>query len=70
MFEKIEIERAENGYIVYVDRGVIKMGGFPSSPKVFSSTRALIKELRTLLKENGQVLDIGHLVSGAKGGTK
>ncbi len=56
MFEKIEIERAENGYIIYVDRGVTKL---PMAPKVFSSERALLKELRTLLKENGQVLDIG-----------
>ena len=65
MFEKIEIEKAENGYIVYIDRGVNKIGGFPPAPKVFSSERALIKELRILLKENGQVLDIGHLKGGA-----
>ncbi len=60
MFEKIEIERAENGYIIYVDRGVTKLGGLsPLAPKVFSSERALIKELRSLLKGNGIVLDIG-----------
>ena len=63
MFEKIEIERAENGYIVYVDRGVTKLGrtGFPLQPRVFSSERALIKELKSLLKDDGQVLNIGHL---------
>lgn len=66
MFEKIEIEKAENGYIIYVDRGVAMSGGFPPAPKVFTSERALIKELRTLLKNDGQILDIG----GFKGGVK
>ena len=56
MFEKIEIERAENGYIVYIDRGLPMMGGFPLAPKVFISERALIKELRRLLK--GDVFNI------------
>lgn len=62
MFEKIEIEKAENGYILYVDRG-LRPHGLPTSPKVFSSERALLKELRILLKENGTgsgvFLDIG-----------
>lgn len=62
MFNKIEIEKADNGYILYVDRGVNKIGGFPPQPKVFSSERALIKELRLLLKEQMPLT----IIEGAK----
>ena len=65
MFEKIEIERAANGYIIHVDRGVPTMG-LPSAPKVFSSERALLKELRTLLKNEGTILKIGDFKGEAK----
>lgn len=65
MFEKIEIERAENGYIVHIDRGVPHIG-LGRAPKVFSSERALIKELRTLLKEDGMVFNIGDFKGANK----
>jgi len=67
MFEKIEIERAENGYIVYIDRGAMSHIGFPPAPKVFISERALIKELRTLLKgPTINFIDGINLKGGAK----
>jgi len=64
MFEKIVIERADNGYIIHVDKGTI--GGIPMHPKVFTSERALLKELRTLLKNEGSILKIGDFKGEAK----
>ena len=61
MFEKIEIEKADNGYILYVDRGVT-IGGHVRPPKVFSSERALIKELRFLLKDKPML----QIIEGTK----
>ena len=64
MFEKIEIKRAENGYIVHIDKGII--GGIPMPSKVFTSERALLKELRSLLKNEGTILKIGDFKGEAK----
>ena len=65
MFNKIEIERADNGYILVVDQGVPYVGMSPA-PKVFTSERALLKELRSLLKNEGTILKIGDFKGEAK----
>lgn len=65
MFEKIEIERAENGYILHIDDGVPHIGKSPSS-KVFTSDRALLKEIRSLLKDDPNIFNIGDFKESKK----
>lgn len=65
MFEKIEITKAANGFILVINSGVPYVGMAPA-PKVFTSERALLKELRTLLKTDSNIFNIVDLKGEAK----
>ncbi len=65
MFEKIEITKAGNGFILHINRGVPHVGMEPS-PLVFTSERALLKELRSLLKNDGMIIEIGDFKGSSK----
>lgn len=61
MFEKIEIKKADNGFILYIDRGVSHIG-LVIPPKVFTTERALIKELRFLLKNKNSLQQLNATI--------